>query len=126
MTLLELLVAVALVGGMLALVAPSLGTPPPREGRLESVVRAARSAAIARAQTLSLSIAGNGDWTVHPLPPDDSIRVLGGTLDAPPSAPLVLQVSPVGACVPVTPLPAELAGWDAASCAPSRDGAGGA
>jgi type II secretory pathway pseudopilin PulG len=91
-TLLELLVALALVGGMVALVAPALRTPPARGGQLESVLRVARSSAIARAQTLTLSIGLGGDWSVRPLPPGDSVEVLGGRLDAPPSAPFELQL----------------------------------
>lgn len=125
-TLLELLVALLLVGGMLALVAPTLRTPASRDGQLGSVLRAARSAAIGRAQTLTLSIGASGDWSVRPLPPGDTIEVLGGTLDAPPSVPFALQLSALGACTPATTLPSELAGWDAASCAPGPSARGGA
>ncbi|MCC6769873.1 MAG: prepilin-type N-terminal cleavage/methylation domain-containing protein [Gemmatimonadaceae bacterium] len=121
-TLLELLVALALVGGMLALVAPALRRPPSRDGQLETVLRAARSAAIARAQTLTISVDGHGNWSVRPLPPGDSVEVLGGTLDTPPSVSFELQLSTMGACTPATVVPPELAGWDAASCvAASRE-----
>lgn len=124
-TLLELLLALALVGGMVALVAPALRTPPARGGQLESVLRVARSSAIARAQTLTLSIGLGGDWSVRPLPPGDSVEVLGGRLDAPPSAPFELQLSAMGACMPASTLPPDLAGWDAASCSPAAGERGG-
>lgn len=119
-TLLELVVVLALVGTVLALVLPALAAPPSRRGRLDAVLRAARGSAIARAQTLTLAVAPSGGWRVRALPPDDTLRILDGVLDAPPSVGYELQLSPLGACFPATTLPAEFGGWDAAACRPSR------
>ncbi|MEP7380769.1 MAG: prepilin-type N-terminal cleavage/methylation domain-containing protein [Gemmatimonadota bacterium] len=115
-TLIELLVALVVLGGMVALVAPALTVPTPHDVGLTGVVRSARSAAIARAQPLALTVAASGDWSVRPLPPDDALVVAEGRLDRPLARSLRLQLSPLGACVPLTPLPAALVGWDAASC----------
>jgi len=119
-TLLELVVALALLGTMVALVLPSLATPAARGGRVDDMLRGARGAAIARAQTLTLAVAPDGEWRVRALPPDDTLRILDGVLDAPPSAAYQLQLSPLGACLPATALPAEFGGWDAAGCRPHQ------
>ena len=120
MTLLELVVALVLLGVMAALALPSLSMPARRDGRLEVVLRAARGAAIARAQSLALTVGRDGGWTLRPLSPDDTTVTLRGALDSPPSAPFQLQLTPLGTCIPATPLPGEYDGWDAAACAPRR------
>jgi prepilin-type N-terminal cleavage/methylation domain-containing protein len=119
-TLVELVVALALVGTVLALVLPALSAPASRRGRLDAVLRAARGSAIARSQTLTLAVAPSGGWRVRALPPADTLPILDGVLDAPPSAGYELQLSPLGACFPARALPAEFGGWDAAACRPSR------
>lgn len=115
-TLLELLVALVLLGGMVALVAPAMVTPGPTTSDVMTVVRTARSAAIARSEPLVLTVGATGEWAVRPLPPDDQRPVLQGTVATPPVRVLRLQVSPLGACIPLATLPPSLAGWDAASC----------
>lgn len=117
-TLLELLVTLVLMGIVATLVVPSLS--PPREGgaTLGAVVRAARGAAIARGQLLSLTVQANGAWAVHPLPPDDAQVLLGGQLDAAPASALRLQLTPMGTCLAASPLPPAFGGWDAAGCTP--------
>lgn len=115
-TLVELLVALTLMGGVAALVLPSFARRQQEGTPIGDVVRAARGAAIARAQLLSLTVQGNGSWSVHPLPPGDSLTVLGGRLDRAPTPPFQLQLTPLGACLAVTPLPADFQGWDAAGC----------
>lgn len=115
-TLVELLVALTLMGGVAALVLPSFARRQPEGTPIGDVVRAARGAAIARAQLLSLTVQDNGSWSVHPLPPGDSLTVLDGRLDRAPTAPFQLQLTPLGACLAATPLPADFRGWDAAGC----------
>ena len=121
-TLLELIVALVVMGVISALVAPSLGAPRERGGggELGQVLQAVRGAAIARAQTLSLTVGDDGAWTLTPLAPDDSMVVLRGQLDAPPSAGFRLQLTAVGACLSSSLLPVEFGTWDAARCAPTR------
>ena len=119
-TLLELIVALVVMGVISALVAPSLGAPRERGGELGQVLQAVRGAAIARAQTLSLTVGDDGAWTLTPLAPDDSMVVLRGQLDAPPSAGFRLQLTAVGACLSSSLLPVEFGAWDAARCAPTR------
>ncbi|MCC6928979.1 MAG: prepilin-type N-terminal cleavage/methylation domain-containing protein [Gemmatimonadaceae bacterium] len=115
-TLLELMVVLALLAVVAAFALPALAPPPPRGATVADAVRAARSAAVARGQLLSLAVDAEGVWEVRALPPDDSLRLTGGALRTPPTAPFRLQLTPLGACVAVSRLPAELAGWDAAGC----------
>lgn len=119
-TLLELAVALTLIGVVAALALPALATPARREGRLDAVLRVSRGASIARAQSLTLGVASDGAWSLRPGTPGDSTRVLGGMLDTAPSAPFQLQLTPLGVCLLSSPLPAEYGGWDAAACAPRR------
>lgn len=125
-TLVELLVALSLMGVVAALVLPTFSRPHEGGAPIGDVVRAARGSAIARAQLLSLTVKDNGRWSVHPLPPDDSLTILGGRLDRPPTAPFQLQLTPLGACLATTPLPAEFRGWDAAGCTSLAAGSRGA
>jgi prepilin-type N-terminal cleavage/methylation domain-containing protein len=117
-TLLELAVVLVLLGVMAAVVLPPLVTPAPRTATLSDVVRAARAAALARAQTLQLTVTGSGRWHLHALAPADGDTVAAGVLaDAPP---LQLQLTPLGACLLTAPVPPALAHWDAAACRPAR------
>lgn len=120
-TLFELIVAMVVMGLVAAFAMPSLETPARDAGALSSVIPRARGAAIARAQTLVLTVTGQGGWTLTPLPPDDSVIVLRGQLDTSPTVGFRLRLTPVGACLSSSPLPEELGAWDAARCAPPRD-----
>lgn len=126
MTLVELLVALSLMGVVAALVLPAFSRPKDEGTPIGDVVRAARGSAIARAQLLSLTVKANGSWSVHPLPPDDSLTILAGRLDRAPTASFQLQLTPLGACLAATPLPADFRGWDAAGCTPLGTGSRGA
>lgn len=119
-TLLELMVVLALLALVAAFALPTLVPRAPRGATVADAVRAARSAAVARGQLLALAVDADGAWEVRPLPPDDALRLAEGRLHTPPTAPFRLQLTPLGACLAATPLPGELAGWDAAGCtAPS-------
>lgn len=121
-TLVELVVVLGLLGMMAALVLPPLVPPAPRTTTLPDVVRAARAAALARAQTLQLTVTASGRWHLHPLPPMDRDTLAAGTLAG--AAPLQLQITPLGACLASPPVPPLLAGWDAAACRPTGNGEG--
>lgn len=131
-TLFELLLAIALLGGMAALVAPSMIAREARGNDLSAVVRSARSAAIARAEPLVLRVTADGAWSLRVLPPDDASALGAGVVTTPTEVALTLQLSPLGACMPLAPLPQSLAQWDVASCTaaswrhPSRRGGSGA
>lgn len=126
-TLLELLVVLALLGIVAAFALPALIPTTPRGATLNDAIRTARSAAIARAQLLSLTVGADGAWDVRSLPGDDAAPLAAGSLASPPSAAFRLQLTPLGACIAASALPAELQGWDAAGCtapalATARDG----
>jgi hypothetical protein len=125
MTLLEIVVALALVGIGAALVLPALGDGWRREPRMRDIVRVARTTALRRAQALALEISPDGAWRLTLAAVDEEGAPLGeGRLRAAPSAPLRLRLTPLGACIAAAPVPAELEGWDAARC--SADDGGGA
>jgi len=126
-TLVEVVVVLGLLGMMAALVLPPLVPPAPRTATLPDVVRAARAAALARAQTLQLTVTAAGRWHLHPLPPLDRDTLARGTLARGTLAgapPLQLQLTPLGACLASPPVPPLLAGWDAAACRPTGNGEG--
>ncbi len=115
-TLLELMVVLTLLAVVAAFALPALAPPAPRGRTMVDAVRTARSAAVARGQLLSLAVAADGAWEVRALPPDDAVRLTGGSLRDRPTTPFQLQLTPLGACVATTPLPLELARWDAVGC----------
>lgn len=117
MTLIELVVAIVIVGIGSALLLPSLGDDWRREPRMGDVVRSARTTALRRAQPLALEISPDGSWRLSLAAVDEDAAPLGeGRLRAAPSAPLRLRLTPLGACIAAAPVPAELEGWDAARC----------
>jgi type II secretory pathway pseudopilin PulG len=132
----ELVVVLTLLGVMTALVVPPLTTPVRPATTLAEVVRGARSAALARAQVLQLTVTPGGRWALYTLAPTDGDTLASGTL-APESATsggeaagtpagdpsLQLQITALGACLPVPPLSSALRDWDAAACRPVRAGA---
>lgn len=113
------------MGVVAALALPALSTPMQREGQLDAVLRGARGAAIARAQSLTLTVGREGGWTLRSGAAGDTTRIRSGTLEPAPSLAFQLQLTPMGACLPASALPAEYGGWDAAACAP-RAGASAA
>lgn len=115
-TLLELLVVVALLGVVAAFALPTLIPLAPHGATLPDAIRTARSAAIARAQLLTLAVSADGAWEVRPWPAYDAPPIASGSLRSPPTAAVRLQLTPLGACIAATPLPDELRGWDAAGC----------
>ncbi len=114
-TLLELIVALALLALMAALVAPAMIAPARRTSDVATVIRSGRSAAIARAQPLVLRFSEGGEWSLRPLPPHDADALATGLVTTPEGA-FSLQLSPFGGCLPLAALPPSLGAWDVASC----------
>lgn len=111
-----------LLGMMAAVVLPPLAASPPRPPSVDDVVRAARAAALARAETLQLTVSASGRWHLVALAPSDDDTVAAGTLAG--AFPFQLQVTPLGACLAAGAVPPALAGWDAASCRRPQHAAG--
>lgn len=114
LTLIEVVVVLVLLGLAAALVAPTLAPPRPAPADpLAAAAASARALALRRAEPLRFAVALDGAWTVTSDGGSDSLRAVG-RLDAVPRAPLVLRISPLGACTADPP-----AVWDAATCTPA-------
>jgi prepilin-type N-terminal cleavage/methylation domain-containing protein len=113
-TLVELIVALALMALLTALVAPSfLASRVGVEGP-SSVVARARRLAIVRGEGMRLALATNGEWRITPAAAG-GVSVLDGRL-TPPQSMLTLRISSTGLCLAV-----EGPAWDPIRCEP-RDG----
>ena len=114
-TLIELIVALALLALLTALVAPNFRAPQVRVEEASAVVARARQFAIVRGEGVRLALAANGAWRVSPASAK-GVTVLDGQL-TPPQRALTLRISATGVCI-ATDGPA----WDPVRCEP-RDGA---
>jgi prepilin-type N-terminal cleavage/methylation domain-containing protein len=111
MTLIEVVVALAVVGVVAAITVPSLVVPSLEPAGVGQVVRNARVIAIARAQTVRLSVGTTGAWEVSA----GSGESLASGIT--PGVPTIgMTFSPSGSCVLTSPLPSGWASWDAARC----------
>lgn len=110
MTLLEVLVVMAVLGLVTAVVLPALVVPPTEPAGIGQVVRRARGLAIARAQTLRLTVAPDGRWVVR----DDAFAIDSGAITAP--GRIELWFSPAGHCRLASALPASWTAWDVTRC----------
>jgi prepilin-type N-terminal cleavage/methylation domain-containing protein len=117
-TLLELLVALAVVGAGAALVAPALRLPAPAAGAEDGVARA-RALALRRAEAMTLLVGEDGAWRVVPTRDGTAEPLATGRLPAAriDSVPAELVITPLGDCIaPVRP--AVGTAWDPVRCAP--------
>ena len=99
LTLLEMVVALVLLGVVLALSVPAL--VPPRVGSadpLQQLLDTARRTAIRRAESLSLAVDADGRWVIASADPSAPETVRSGRLDRSPVAALRVTISPLGAC----------------------------
>lgn len=119
MTLLEVAVALAVLALAAGLVVPSVMLPRSTAPDLPGVVLSTRALAIARAQTLALTVETSGTWRVRGLMPDEP-ELNSGILSVGPTTVLQMRVTALGACVLKSPAPAELRSWDAARCRAAR------
>ena len=109
MTLLELVVALVLMGMAAGLVLPAIATPPASEPDFDSVLRASRTSAIGRAQQLTLTVDGSGRWVLRSHESALDSGIVRGA-----SSPMTMAISALGQCVVLR----GEATWDAARCLP--------
>jgi prepilin-type N-terminal cleavage/methylation domain-containing protein len=97
-TLIEVLIVLVILGLLVALVAPApLFSRRGPEEALNEVIDAARRAAVQRAGTVTLLLDSEGGWMLEAEGEAEPLRT--GTLESPPSSPLRLDISPLGACM---------------------------
>lgn len=114
-TLIELIVALALLALLATLVTPNFLAPQVRVEGASSVVARARQFAIVRGEGMRVALATNGTWRVSPASAAD-VTVLDGQLP-PPQRALTLRISPTGVCMAI-----DGPAWDPVRCEP-REGA---
>lgn len=118
-TLLELLVALAVVGAGATLVAPLLRLPT-RAERGDDVVARTRALALRRAEAMTLVVGADGAWRIGPTRADGGEPLASGRLEAArtDSLPGELVVTPLGHCLAFARRAAGGA-WDPVRCAPA-------
>ncbi|MGQ0538270.1 MAG: prepilin-type N-terminal cleavage/methylation domain-containing protein [Gemmatimonadaceae bacterium] len=120
LTLIEVIVALALLGLGAALVFPLMWPTPPRvqEEPLQRLVYRARALAVARAEPLRLTIGRDGDWAIVSGVTPDSGAIESGALYAPPAGAAVVRVTELGICLAGISTPGLRQGLtiDAVSC----------
>lgn len=117
-TLLELVVALTLLGIAAAFTLPSFLWPREATPTLDAVALYARERAIARAQPLILAVDADGRWTLTASTADRQ-SVDSGRVASPGSA-LAIEVSPLGRCLVHGAAPAVSSTWDVARCTSGR------
>lgn len=100
-TLVELLVVLALMGLGVALVAPALQPPQAEpEPQFAPLLRAGRTAAIARGEPTILQVHAAGQWRVDGRGAGAGDPLASGMLSPPPAVPFSVVFSPLGTCAP--------------------------
>ena len=118
LTLIEVMIMIAILAIMAAIVYPIVFRPKPTLAATEmTVFEHAKALAIARAETVRVSIERDGTWEiVSEAAPGSTPLAIGTLSEAPPEA-LVLRVTQLGTCLPVEGATAnEGAAVDAVSC----------
>ncbi|MFN8581022.1 MAG: type II secretion system protein [Gemmatimonadaceae bacterium] len=100
-TLIEVMVTLAVLGLVAAFVVPSFAAPPRTTSSLDALRRSAADLALQRAQWLTLRVETDGRWTVRGDLASDTSALASGVLTETTSVPVVLRLSPVGACLAV-------------------------
>ena len=116
MTLVEIVVVLTLLALVAGAVAPALIFPAPQTNTARAVIVGARAAAIARAQTLSLTFIGDRSWTLTLARDGDSVLAVGQL--AAPHVAARLQITAIGACLSISSV-AGVEAFDAARCVSS-------
>lgn len=118
LTLIEVMIVIAILGIMVAIVYPIIFRPKPTPAATEmTVVEHAKALAIARAETVRVSIERDGTWQIVSETAPGSTPLATGTLSEAPERALVLRVTQLGTCLPVQgATPIEGATVDAVSC----------
>jgi prepilin-type N-terminal cleavage/methylation domain-containing protein len=120
-TLLELLVVLVLLGLGAAFVLPVLHLPG-RSDRQSSALERARAIAIRRGESVRLSVAPSGEWTVRATADTGEAILLSGTAAETPSAEAAqsIVISALGACVPEGDAAVGAGAWDPTRCTAAR------
>ena len=95
-TLLETIVVLLLLGVTVALAVPAFSERPVEPDPLQRIFSAARRTAVQHAQTLTVSVAADGQWRIDAAADDRTIA--SGVLTETPPAELIVRVSALGAC----------------------------
>lgn len=104
--MIEVVVVLIILGLVLTLVAPTIGTGKPRaENALAALVRTARATAIQRGEVVELDIEPSGEWRLVGLGGSGNDLIGGGRVGRQGAA-LRLVFSPHGICSPAIGAPA--------------------
>lgn len=117
LTLIEVMIALAILLIAAAIIYPNV-FPPKRDSvpSESDVVERAKALAIARAETVRLTVSADGNWEITPESAPTEVLATGRLPEAPPK-PLTVRVTELGACLPVTGQRAAVgAQVDAVSC----------
>jgi prepilin-type N-terminal cleavage/methylation domain-containing protein len=119
-TLLELIVVIALLGLILAIVAPAFIVPSPkRESELATALATARRAAILRGEPVTLAFRDEV-WEIDGDAMPAAAPIATGRLGASVGS-FRVHVSPMGTCVTAAVGPSNSAEWNALDCRFSRE-----
>ena len=114
-TLIELIVALAILALVTSLVGPRLMTPRPSSSEgLTDVIARARRMAVESGQAATLSVESSGDWSVRRTSRGD-VTLMRGHLETAPEA-MHLDLLPSGAC-----LLRDGGQWDPSRCMHTRE-----
>ena len=104
-----------------SLVVPALLFPP-SDGvaSLSDLVRRGREAAVARGETLLLSVDGSGHWELRQAADDAARPLAAGAVTDTSRAALTLRLTPTGLCAPVPSTGTERVAVDPLDCATLR------
>ena len=99
-TLIEVLVVLVVMGLAAALVAPAFLPRRSDPDGVVGLVRQARTAAIRRAEEISLRIEASGAWRLDAAASLQAGAIATGRISSPPPAAVTLVFSPLGSCSP--------------------------
>jgi type II secretory pathway pseudopilin PulG len=100
--LIEVMIALAILLIAAAIIYPNVF--PPKRDTVPSesdVVERAKALAIARAETVRLTVSADGSWEITPASAHTEVLATGRLPEAPP-APISMRVTELGACLPST------------------------
>ncbi len=96
-TLVEMIVALAVIGLALAVVAPSLILPP-RESGITQALTSARRASVRRGETMTLTVESDGKWKLTSGRSSTGETLLAGNIEDGDIFAAEIVISPIGIC----------------------------
>lgn len=102
-TLIEVAVTMLVLALVAALTLPSLSPVRREEATMAATVRTAADVAVRRSQWVTLRVAPDGYWSVRGDLDVDTASLASGHTTARIDAPLVVRLSPLGACLTGSP-----------------------